>query len=362
MDAQQSGVDISLGDHCSKIAYKWAQKTFSNRLDPWGAPDRSAQGSYSQIMHYGPMRLAMCSDGIGTKAEVAERMGRYDTLGADLVAMIADDLICNGATPTNLSNVLDVNLLDPEIVDSLMQGLHFAAGKASMAVTGGEIAELGDRIQGYGHRMHFNWCATGIGYIPEGRDIIDGSALTPGQSIIALRSNGFRSNGFSKARSILENMLGGDWHTRNYERGQTWGDILLRPSLIYTHGIQNLWDNGVQTPAVVHITGGGIIGNLKRMLRKNKVGAVLDNLWDPHLWMLQIQAMDQISEKQAYNLWNMGQGMLLIVDTSDIQKTLSLLEGQGYEAKVAGYTTEEPKIVLHTRGYWKTQLEETVED
>ncbi|MFH1465496.1 MAG: AIR synthase related protein [Pseudomonadota bacterium] len=152
----ESGLDTRLGDACSRAAYGWAKKSFANRAGRMGFPVFKAEGGFSNLMDYGGLRLAMTSDGIGTKVELAERLGVYDTLGHDLVAMTCDDLAAAGVEPVNLSNILDVDRLDEAVVDSLMRGLHAAAGVAGIAVVGGEIAELGDRIGGWGTGMHFN--------------------------------------------------------------------------------------------------------------------------------------------------------------------------------------------------------------
>ena len=345
----ESGVDISLGDRCSKAAFSWAQKTFSNRDHQLGMPDCNLEGSYASVLDFSSLRIAMSSDGIGTKIEVAERMEIYDTLGFDLVAMIVDDLICNGIEPTNLSNILDVDFLDQEIVDSLMKGLHDAANIASIAVTGGEIAELGPRITGYGKRMHFNWCATGIGVLRDEKFFLDGSKIKPGDKIVALQSLGLRSNGFSMARKIMEKAFGDFWHLETYAERSSWGDVLLTPSQIYSPLVTKLQSLGF-LHGVVHVTGGGIEGNLVRVLKKNRLGAKLDNLFDPEPFVHMLQKLGNLCERLAYQLWNMGNGMFLLVDDKNVEKTLGLSTQLGYMAKIVGSVQDSHEIVLHSRG------------
>jgi len=229
-----SGLDIDLGNSCSQIAYGWAKKTFANRKSGSGNPLPSAAGGFSTVIDIGGVHIGISSDGIGTKIELAERMGIYNTLGFDLLAMVADDLAANGIETVNISNILDVDHLDANIVDQLMEGLHKAADFARITITGGESAELGNRIGGYGKGMHFNWGATGIGILPNGKEIIDGRSVKAGDLLIALKSRGFRSNGFSLLRRIMENKFGSEWHKADYKSGKTWGEILLTPSLIYT--------------------------------------------------------------------------------------------------------------------------------
>ncbi|MFH1807718.1 MAG: AIR synthase related protein, partial [Pseudomonadota bacterium] len=206
-----SGLDIDLGDRCSHDAYAWARRSFGQRQGRAGEII-DLDASFSTGLRFGAERLAMTSDGIGTKVELAERCGVYDSLGHDLVAMVVDDLVCNGVEPCALSNILDVDRLHEPTVDALMRGLHDAAALARVAVVGGEIAELGTRIGGWGPGMHFNWCATALGVLPGGRTPVDGSRVEVGDAVLALHSVGFRSNGFSLARRILQRQFGERWH------------------------------------------------------------------------------------------------------------------------------------------------------
>ena len=161
-----AGYSIEEGNAASRNAYNWSKKTFANRAGKPGEPAQDLDGGFSNEIRFGTERLGISSDGIGTKIEVAERLNKYDTLGYDLIAMTADDLIAAGFVPTNLSNIIDVNHLDYDVVDQLMRGLHDAANFAQIAITGGEIAELGNRIGGWpGAKMNFNWCSTAIGIL-----------------------------------------------------------------------------------------------------------------------------------------------------------------------------------------------------
>jgi len=342
-------MNISLGDACSKVAYEWAQETFSTRQNRPGMLNASLPSSFANLVYFGSQQIAIASDGIGTKIELAERTGIYDTLGFDLVAMVIDDIVCVGAIPTNLSNILDVDNLDNSVVDALMRGLHCAAQEASIAVTGGEIAELGARIGGYGQGMHFNWCATGIGYLPEGQQPLDGSQIHEGDIVLALRSRGFRSNGFSLIRSIMQQAFGNLWHEEEYQPGMTWGEILLTPSRLYTPGIVDLFENNIVPHGIVHVTGGSVAGNLRRILRNNHLGADLPELCNPFPVMKALQSIGGVSEEQAYELWNMGNGMLVIVDEKDAEVCKRCLEMKDYQVQCAGTVIKEPQITIVTK-------------
>jgi len=233
MNNKDSGINIDLGNQCSQIAYNWAKKTFSNRKDKPGDQKLGIDGAFSNVINFNGIRLGISSDGIGTKIELAERCGIYHTLGYDLVAMVVDDLAANGFEATNISNILDVDFLDSEIVDKLMQGLADASQVAKVSVPGGEIAELGSRIGGWGSGMHFNWCSTAIGFLPATlTEPISGISMKAGDAIISLASRGFRSNGFSLIRKVMQDKFGNNWHDQKFSDA-TWGEILLTPSLIF---------------------------------------------------------------------------------------------------------------------------------
>ena len=346
---KQSGLDIDLGNRCSANAYGWAKKTFKFRSGKKGDPKIGLEGSFANSVFFGNERIGISSDGIGTKVEVAERMQKYDTLGFDLVAMVVDDLIVNGFEPTNLSNIIDVDFLDYDIINSLMSGLYKASENAKIAVTGGEIAELGNRICGYGDNMHFNWTATAIGtLISELENPMDGSSVRPGDTVISLQSRGFRSNGFSLARKILTEKYGDDWHNKEFIQDKKWGDVLLTPSIIYSPAVTELFNKRFNIKAAVHITGGGIGDNLKRALKKNGLGAEFDNLFAPHLAMQTLGEMGNIPLETLYRIWNMGNGMLIILPSFEAESAVTYLNKMKYNAKVAGKITKDSKIVIKT--------------
>jgi phosphoribosylformylglycinamidine cyclo-ligase len=346
--SRESGIDIGLGDECSRVAFARARETFSTREGALGAPCLRQEGAFANVMDYGSLRLAVCSDGIGTKIELAERTGHYRTLGRDLVAMVVDDLAALGAEPVNMTNVLDVDHLDPEVVGVLMEGLAEAAVEAGVAVVGGEIAELGSRVGGYGAGMHFNWSATAIGVLPPGREPIDGAQIRPGDLVVALASDGFRSNGFSLIRKILEERIGPRWHEHPVDPesapDRSWGRALLTPSRIYSPLIQRLLADEIPLHGIAHITGGGISGNLARVLRLSGCGAELPDLHPPHAIMRRMITLGRIPLSTAYELWNMGNGMLLVVPSGAEEGLLARARELGYGARVAGRITERPGI------------------
>jgi len=345
---KQSGVDLDLGNRCSKNAYQWAKRSFKFRKGKAGEALMNVDDSFANILQFPGCRLGISSDGIGTKIELAERTGIYDTLGYDLVAMVADDLAANGLEATNISNIIDVDFLDYEIIDSLMKGLYKAAEECDLAISGGEIAELGGRINGYGSRMHFNWCSTAIGILPQNlKSPIDGTEIEAGDLIISLKSRGFRSNGFSLIRKIMQDNFGDYWHSKKYDSSKTWGEILLTPSLIYNRLITKIITQNIKLKGIVHITGGGIPDNLARILQGKDLGAEFTDLHKVPDFVDQVKKLGNITDKQAYRLWNMGNGMLLICEEKNTSTLLRMISEKGFTGKIAGKIVQGNNISLH---------------
>lgn len=330
-------LDLDLGNRCSKTAFSWATKTFKNRDQKAGALPSDLEGGFANMMLFGDQRIGIGSDGIGTKIELAERTKIFNTIGFDLVAMVADDLATAGFEPTSISNILDVDFLKYSTVDQLMQGLHDAANFSNMSVTGGEIAELGSRISGYGDGMHFNWCSTAIGILPKNLDRpIDGSNIKVGDAVISLKSRGFRSNGFSFVRAVMQQVFGDEWHKETYNELQTWGEVLLTPSLIYAPIINRLIEIDLIPAGIAHITGGGIVENFERTLKRSGLGAELNNVFPPLEMMHRLMKIGDVSLEDAYRYWNMGNGMLLVVDANQVETVLEQCHAKSYPAILAG--------------------------
>jgi len=328
---EESGVNISLGDECSKIAYTAAMNTFKGRSDMIGEPMKD-EGGFSGMLNMGDFYLVQNDDGVGTKIEIAERISKYDTLGYDLLAMVLDDAICVGAEPISVTNTLDVDKLDSKKISALMTGLQKASLEHKIVIPGGEIAELGNAVNGY------LWNATVVGVVEKNK-VITGENIASGDKLIALHSDGFRSNGFSLIRHILANEYGEDWADKEYSEGITWGEQLLIPSKIYSSAVMEMHGRygeaaKVNLKGVVHVTGGGIHGNLHRIMKKTKFKAKIDNLPKAHKMMLKLMEIGDVSEDEAYKTWNMGVGMILI--SQNYEEIASICEKHGIKTSIIG--------------------------
>ncbi len=293
------------------------------------------------------------SDGIGTKLEVYERLGRFDLAGYDLIAMTCDDAIREGNVPIKITSVIDMNKLNPDIIKQFADGLVNAANEAGVFIDSGEIAELGNRVNGYGdYNMNISGFVTSI---------TQNSKAMPRQiwkndMIISLKEPGFRSNGFTLIRKIMEKHYGYDWKINEDILGREWMSQIAIPSKIYTKFILNLiGDYGemerANVKAVINITGGGVPEKLKRVLEPQKLGAFLFDLNKPNKAMHMLQYLDDINDIKAYETWNMGNGMLIITNDPDSIYYHAL--ENNLEAKIAGVITLDNKISIVSKGFFK---------
>ncbi len=316
-----SGVDIEKGDECSALAYAAAKATFPGRAGMIGVP-AVLEGGFSGALDMGYFYLVQNDDGVGSKMMVAQAMGKFDTVGYDLVAMVADDAICLGAEVISISNTIDIDRVDEKIIGPMMEGLKAACLDQKIVVPGGEIAEIPGQVKGT------IWNATAVGIVEKSK-FIDGSKVKEGDSILGLRSAGFRSNGFSLVRKILSDKFGEDWVHSSYGDGRTWGEVVLTPCLIYHRALLGLLGGygekrAIDVHALAHITGGGLEANVERVV-KGGLKPLFDNLWEPLEMMTKLMEMGNVPEADARTTWNMGTGMVLIIAPADEAAVIAAL-------------------------------------
>lgn len=349
----KAGVNVQLGDRCSAILYEASRKTWANRVGRIGEIS-SAEDSFGGLRFARftgeDILVQMNFDGIGTKVEVAERLNRHDTMAFDLLAMVCDDAAIRGMEPIHVGSVLDFRAVNEDIVCALADGMVKAAEAAGVAVVNGELAELGERVSGYGPNA-YNWGATALS-VGKRERLLDTKRIQPGHSLIAVAEEGFRSNGLTLVRNAVMGYFGPRWHEQPWE-GKTVGEFVLTPSTIYAPLLVSLFGGFDQEPkgsiiAAAHITGGGVPGKLGRCLKHSGYGALLDDLFEPALMMLALQKVGKIPDRDAYQAWNMGQGLIIVTD--DPQSVLNEASRLGFEAKVAGTVIEQPEIQIVNRG------------
>lgn len=357
-----AGVDVNVEAHASRIMFEASRETYANRAGKIGEVELLFDDfAGSRAVPIGGLPLgSYCSlgfDGAGTKVEIAQRVKRHETIAFCLLAMLCDDVPVRGGEPALVGSVLDIKTLGSDerylpIIRDLATGCVAAAKEAGVAVINGEIAQMGACVSGYGD-FPFNWSGACLWFARKDR-LLSGSEIKPGQKIVALRERGTRANGLSRFRKTFREAFGNEWHEVSF-RDTTLGEAVLTPSKIYSRFLVHLnggfaGDAKCHIAGVAHITGGGIPEKLGRILRKSGLGARLDSLWEPAPIMWKCQAVGNHDDRDAYGMWCMGNGMVLVTEEPDIVVREAPLFG--VEAQVAGEIRSEPGIMVKSKG-WK---------
>jgi len=328
-----AGVSIDAGEAAVERIKSQVRSTFRPEVlgDIGGFGGLFALGS-----KYRDPVLVSTTDGVGTKAMVATAAGRFDTIGLDLVAMCVDDLVCQGAEPLFFLDYVSIGKLDPDHVSQLVAGVAEGCRQAGCALIGGEMAEHPGAME----PGEFDLVGFAVGVV-ERSEIIDGSNVTPGDVLVGLASPGLRSNGYSLARHVLFERAGLalDAPAWSDAGAPTVADELLRPSVIYAPAVRSLTAE-VEVHSVAHITGGGIGGNLNRVLNAHTDAVVRRGSWETPRIFGEIQRLGEISDDEMAKVFNLGVGMIVAVPASDAQRAVDVLAGVGQRASVVGEIVE----------------------
>lgn len=295
-------------------------------------------GGFGGLVSLDPARhrqpvLVSTTDGVGTKAMVATAAGRFDTIGIDLVAMCVDDLVCQGAEPLFFLDYISIGKLDPAQVTSLVSGVAEGCRQAGCALVGGEMAEHpGAMAPG-----EFDLVGFAVGIV-EREALIDGSRCRPGDVLVGLPSPGLRSNGYSLVRHVLFERAGLSLEDPawNAPDAPTVGEELLRPSVIYAPAVRGLLTAGVEVHGVAHITGGGITGNLPRVL-PDGLGAIVDpSTWQTPRIFEEVQRLGEVATDEMRRVFNLGIGMIVVVPPEVLDESVAVFESAGVAARPIG--------------------------
>jgi len=341
-----AGVNIEEGDKASKNAYDFAKATFKSRDGLIGQPVTGEDG-FAGFIDMGEFYYAQCCDTVGTKIMIAEKTKNFAGLGFDLLCMVCDDAVCTGAETVSVTNTFETNKINSGEINSMMESLSKACIEQKVAIVGGEIAEVGEMTNGTG------WGADAVGIVEKDK-VITGKDVADGDIVIGLASDGLRCNGFSLVRRILEDKFGEDWAFAEYSDGKTWGDVVLTPSKIYSNFVLSLIGRFKKTReinvhGIVHMTGGGM-HNLFRIIKGRDLGFVIDAPLAPQGMVLKLQEMGNVADKEAYKTWNMGMGMALIVDPSDVDAVLVKAKEDGMTAQIVGKISRGLPQEIHLNG------------
>jgi phosphoribosylformylglycinamidine cyclo-ligase len=281
--------------------------------------------------------LVASTDGVGTKLVVARATGRYDTVGIDLVAMCVDDLVCVGAEPLFMLDYVATGKVDPEHVATVVAGVHEGCRQAGCALLGGETAEH----PGVMAPDELDLAGFAVGVVEQGAQL-GPARVRAGDVVVGLPSPGLRSNGYTLARHVLLERAGWDLDDPAWDgAGHNVADELLRPSVIYAPAVlAALEAAGGWLHACAHITGGGIVGNLPRVLPEG-LGAVLDrSTWVEPRIFAEIQRLGAVAEGEMDRVFNRGIGMALVADPQGVDAILNALDAAGRPSTVVGVIAE----------------------
>lgn len=263
--------------------------------------------------------LVSGTDGVGTKLRVAEATGRFDTIGIDLVAMCVDDIAVQGADPLFFLDYLSTGRLDPVVVEAVVAGVADGCRQAGCALVGGELAE-----HGHGHPMDLAGFAVGV---VERDEVLTGDRIAAGDVLVALASPGLRSNGYTLARRVLLERAGlpldgPAWPGASHSLA----DELLRPSVIYSPAMAAL-RRAVPVHGFAHVTGGGIAGNLVRVLPPTVDAVVWRGTWPVPPVFTEIQRWGEVADAEMERVFNLGVGMIAVVPPEAVTPALEVLAG-----------------------------------
>jgi phosphoribosylformylglycinamidine cyclo-ligase len=343
-----AGVSIHAGERAVELLKSKVKKT--TRPEVMGDLGGFAGLFRLNASRYQSPILASSTDGVGTKLVIAQQLDIHDTIGIDLVAMVADDLVACGAEPLFLLDYIACGEVVPDKVAEIGAGIADGCRYAGCALLGGETAEH----PGVLRPDEYDVSATGVGVVEE-NEILGRERVDIGDAIIAMRSSGLHSNGYSLVRHVL---LGAgrmrlDTVVDEFGKQRTLGEELLTPTKIYTKDCLGLIEE-TDVRAFAHVTGGGIPGNLVRVL-PDHVDAVVDrSTWRPQSIFDLVQVKGRIDDGEMEATFNMGVGMFAVVSPDDADRAMAYLTGRGVEAWQVGEIIEGTGTVQmvgqHTRG------------
>ncbi len=323
---RDAGVDIEAGNALVEAIKPIAEGTkrpgMLAGLGGFGALFEIPPGRYREPV------LVSSTDGVGTKLKLAVELKRHDTIGIDLVAMCANDIVVQGAEPLFFLDYFATGRLDTDTATAVIAGIGQGCRQAGAALIGGETAEM-PGMYGTGDYDLAGFC---VGVAEKSR-LIDGSLVKPNDTLIGLAASGPHANGYSLIRKILSSRKTG--LDQPFD-GRTLGEVLLAPTRIYVKPLLALIQS-VPIHAIAHITGGGLPGNLPRVLPKG-VRAVIDSrAWTRPAIFDWLQAEGNIEEFEMYRTFNCGIGMVLALDAADAETALTLLQQAGETAAIIGH-------------------------
>jgi len=329
LDYKAAGVDIEAGYRSVELIKKFVAET--NRPEVMGGLGGfSGAFSASAFKNMEEPVLLSGTDGVGTKLKAAMILDKHDTIGIDCVAMCVNDVACAGGEPLFFLDYIACGKNIPEKIAEIVKGVAEGCKLAECALVGGETAEH----PGMMPDEEYDIAGFSVGVVDK-KDLITGADIKAGDTLVGIASSGIHSNGFSLIRKIFE--MSEESLNKYYdELGETLGEALLTPTVIYVKAMKALKNAGIRVKGCSHVTGGGFYENIPRMLPEGINAEIKKDSYDiPPIFGL-IQKTGGIEEKMMYNTYNMGLGMVLALDPADADKAVEVLKNAGEKAYIVG--------------------------
>jgi phosphoribosylformylglycinamidine cyclo-ligase len=332
-----AGVDIDAGTRAVELMKAAVRATY-------GPEVLAGIGAFGGLFDISALKtmdapaLVASTDGVGTKTKIAAAMGNFETIGYDIVNHCLNDILVQGARPLFFLDYIAAGRLDPDMVATIVSGCAAACQAAGCALLGGETAEM----PGVYESGEFDLVGTIVGVVDRAH-IIDGQTIGPGDCLIGLASSGLHTNGFSLARHALR---GYDLHTVEPALGQSIGEALLAPHRPYLADVQRLWAADIAIKGMAHITGGGLIDNVPRILPTGSAARIDRESWRvPPLFQF-IQQTGRIDEAEMYRVFNMGLGLIVVIPAAQAAQALKALGDEAHLVGEVVSTNEGPTVQI----------------
>ncbi|MFV0424260.1 MAG: phosphoribosylformylglycinamidine cyclo-ligase [Bacilli bacterium] len=331
----ESGVDLEAGYKSVELIKKHVSRTNPTAM----IGSFGGMFDLSKLNYKEPV-LVSGTDGVGTKLEIAYKMNKHDSIGIDLVAMCVNDIIAQGAKPLYFLDYIAISKNIPTKIEQIVKGIADGCIQAGCSLIGGETAEMPDIYT----NDQYDLAGFTVGCV-EKSEIITGEEVEVGNKLVGVASSGLHSNGFSLVRKILFKDNTYDLEKRYDPFEKTLGEVLLTPTKIYVEAVLKVLE-GFKINGIVHVTGGGFYENIPRVLNNNQGVNIYKNSFEVLDIFKFLQTIGNISDKEMYNVFNMGIGLILIVDSSKADNIVNCINKLGEKAYVIGEVTSEKGVEL----------------
>ena len=339
---KDAGVDTKEGGRAVELMKDHVKRTFSDNV----LTGLGSFGSMYRLDLAGIQEPVLVSgtDGVGTKLKIAFLMDKHDTVGQDCVAMCVNDIVCQGAAPLFFLDYIATGKVQAEKIADIVKGIADGCVLSECSLVGGETAEM----PSFYDDDEYDMAGFAVGIADKSR-IIDGSRVSEGDVLIGLPSSGIHSNGYSLVRKIFFDKMDMDVADYVEELGTTLGDALITPTKIYVKACKAVFGK-YDVHGVVHITGGGFYENIPRIIPQGLGAEIEAGTWEVPEIFRYIKKCGNVEAKEMFSTFNMGVGMIMVVDQKDAEGVMALLQASGEKPSVIGKITAEEGVKIFREG------------